>query len=745
MATQQRRGLIAAGKAAPCRWRRVPVRSSRRPRSRRHRRRPAPAGRAAGDSSGFVGGHPVPDAGERRRGAPRARDRAAPTTGDDCSSCCCPAARRRCWPCRPRRLAGRQAERPRTRCCGPAPTSRAEHRAQTPVRASRAAGWRPRPPGARDRLAISDVVGDDLGVIASGPTVADPSTYAGRAGACSSATAGPAAIHRRRRRAIEQARAAGQAETPKPGSDPRLARGDARHRRPRDAMTGRGDEARARGYHVDRRSTSRSWAKPPRRAVLDVSRDVRGRRRAARGRSCLVSSGETTVRYGHRQGRPQPGIRARAGELPLRAQSADGGRGQRRAPTASTARRMPPGRSSTPRHVSRARAAGLGRPEPFLTDNNAYAFFGPRRSHQDGPTGTNVGDIQIALFRCQSLNSDASTAIRRDARQAAAVDARRRSLTPHRARELHAALKIPARRARDVPPATAGARRRRRARQIAASRVGAARQDGSRRRPPADAPGGYGFVVPEPTPTRPATSTFPAAASTRRCTATASSCASSAARTSGRREGRIIRILERGSRDRRRPVRPRRRPGSATSCRSTARHADICRAARRRRGEPSPATWWWCEITRWPTATRGPVGRVAEVLGDIDAPGVDTRSSSASTAFPTRTATRRSPRRPARAARCARATSRAAPTSAHTLDRHHRRRARARLRRRDHAREAAERQLSGSACTSPTSRTTCTEGSALDEEALRARHVGVLPRARRAHVPGGAGDRACAA
>ena len=29
-------------------------------------------------------------------------------------------------------------------------------------------------------------------------------------------------------------------------------------------------------------------------------------------------------------------------------------------------------------------------------------------------------------------------------------------------------------------------------------------------------------------------------------------------------------------------------------------------------------------ITRWPTAARGPVGRVIEVLGDIDEPGVDT-------------------------------------------------------------------------------------------------------------------------
>ena len=31
------------------------------------------------------------------------------------------------------------------------------------------------------------------------------------------------------------------------------------------------------------------------------------------------------------------------------------------------------------------------------------------------------------------------------------------------------------------------------------------------------------------------------------------------------------------------------------------------------------------EITRWPTATRGPLGRVVEVLGPVDAPGVDTR------------------------------------------------------------------------------------------------------------------------
>src|SRR4029450_10450483 len=30
------------------------------------------------------------------------------------------------------------------------------------------------------------------------------------------------------------------------------------------------------------------------------------------------------------------------------------------------------------------------------------------------------------------------------------------------------------------------------------------------------------------------------------------------------------------------------------------------------------------ELTRWPTSTRGAIGHVTEVLGDIDAPGVDT-------------------------------------------------------------------------------------------------------------------------
>jgi ribonuclease R len=41
-------------------------------------------------------------------------------------------------------------------------------------------------------------------------------------------------------------------------------------------------------------------------------------------------------------------------------------------------------------------------------------------------------------------------------------------------------------------------------------------------------------------------------------------------------------------------------------------------------GGASPGDMVTVELTRWPTSTRGAIGRIAEVLGDIDAPGVDT-------------------------------------------------------------------------------------------------------------------------
>src|SRR6266545_4814519 len=42
-------------------------------------------------------------------------------------------------------------------------------------------------------------------------------------------------------------------------------------------------------------------------------------------------------------------------------------------------------------------------------------------------------------------------------------------------------------------------------------------------------------------------------------------------------------------------------------------------------GSAEPGEMVLVEITRWPTATRGPVGKVSEVLGRIEEPGVDTQ------------------------------------------------------------------------------------------------------------------------
>jgi ribonuclease R len=51
--------------------------------------------------------------------------------------------------------------------------------------------------------------------------------------------------------------------------------------------------------------------------------------------------------------------------------------------------------------------------------------------------------------------------------------------------------------------------------------------------------------------------------------------------------------------------------------------ADI-QVARDETREAEPGEMVTVEVTRWPTATRGPAGRIVEVLGDINDPGVDT-------------------------------------------------------------------------------------------------------------------------
>src|SRR5438105_12508726 len=99
----------------------------------------------------------------------------------------------------------------------------------------------------------------------------------------------------------------------------------------------------------------------------------------------------------------------------------------------------------------------------------------------------------------------------------------------------------------------------------------------------------------------------------------------------GRSEGRIIRILERsnasivGRYDRDDTARGESRSNAMGYVAPFDRRVlmDIFVPAGQE-GGASPGDMVIVELTRWPTATRGAIGHVVEVLGDIDAPGVDT-------------------------------------------------------------------------------------------------------------------------
>ncbi len=242
-------------------------------------------------------------------------------------------------------------------------------------------------------LAISDVHGpiaDDPGVIGSGPTVADPTTFADAIrivrDAGVAATLPPRVIAHLGR---------AEDETPKPG-DARLASATFEvigNRRM--AVDGARDEARKRGYLVQ-------VVDPPtsgeaRQAGLAFA--AAALRDAPRQPLCIIASGETTVhvRGNGRGGRNQefalaaaPLVRAarkRSWIAALGSVGTDGIDG----PTDAA------GAIVDITTVQRAATAGL-RLEQALESNGAYDFFQPLGDLiMWGPTGTNVGDLHVLL------------------------------------------------------------------------------------------------------------------------------------------------------------------------------------------------------------------------------------------------------------------------------------------------------------------------------------------------------------
>jgi glycerate 2-kinase len=256
-------------------------------------------------------------------------------------------------------------------------------------------GWlASRASGAVRTYAISDVVGDDVSVIASGPTVPDESTFADARrllDAHGGAASYPAAVIAHLDRGVRHE----VPETPKPVY-PRLVRSDVHVIGSRGAaMFGAAAKAIALGYHVIRIEA----------AVVGEARDaaaahVRALTASARDHArplCIVSSGETTVRVTGRGkgGRNQEFALAAAALLAetgtpavLASVGTDGIDG----PTDAA------GAVADSTTLARAGERGLT-PDPFLADNNAYAFFDALGDLiHTGPTGTNVGDLQIVLI-----------------------------------------------------------------------------------------------------------------------------------------------------------------------------------------------------------------------------------------------------------------------------------------------------------------------------------------------------------
>jgi hydroxypyruvate reductase len=244
-------------------------------------------------------------------------------------------------------------------------------------------------------LAVSDVVGDDLSVIASGPTVADASTFADALDVLSrrgGLDAYPPSVVAHLRRG-----AAGDVpETPKKG-DERLARAAAYVIGPqRGALEGARRAAERLGYHVhavphpitgEARVSARDHLAAVVAALPSLPRPL-----------CVISSGETTVTVAGKGkgGRNQEFALAMAASLDTigsRVVAASIGTDGIDGPTDAA------GAIVDPTTLSRAQAAGLAPAHTYLGDNNAYEFFDRLGDLvRTGPTNTNVGDIQIILI-----------------------------------------------------------------------------------------------------------------------------------------------------------------------------------------------------------------------------------------------------------------------------------------------------------------------------------------------------------
>ncbi|MBM3735186.1 MAG: glycerate kinase [Acidobacteria bacterium] len=244
-------------------------------------------------------------------------------------------------------------------------------------------------------LMLSDVIGDSMDVIGSGPAVPDHSTFADAAAILRKFTLWdriPASVCTR----IEQGMAGAVEETPKEG-DPAFARAQnlvvGSNQLAVDAAAAKAKEL---GYRVLKLST---FIEGETRDVAGVhaaiARQIHATGEPLRPPACILSGGETTVaiRGGGLGGRNQEfALAAATGIEGLpRTLVLSGGTDGSDGPTDAAGAIVDGGT------VELARKAGLDARD-FLARNDSYHFFDPIGGLiRTGPTRTNVMDVRIVL------------------------------------------------------------------------------------------------------------------------------------------------------------------------------------------------------------------------------------------------------------------------------------------------------------------------------------------------------------
>ncbi|GAB0113428.1 glycerate kinase type-2 family protein [Acidisoma sp. C75] len=239
-------------------------------------------------------------------------------------------------------------------------------------------------------LAISDVPGDDLAVIASGPTVPDPSTLAQARG-----------VVTRYRLDLPPAVAAHladpSAETPKPG-DAAFARAEAHLiASPRASLEAAAAVARAAGVTpLILGDAIEGEAAEVARVMAAIAKHCAGHGEPAPPPCALISGGETTVTV-RGQGRG-----GRNAEFLLALAVALGGHPAIHAIACDTdgidGTEENAGALLGPESLARATALGLD-PRAMLADNDGYSVFAALGDLVvTGPTLTNVNDFRAILI-----------------------------------------------------------------------------------------------------------------------------------------------------------------------------------------------------------------------------------------------------------------------------------------------------------------------------------------------------------